>query len=137
MTDLSWQAGAAAVVITPPVGVELEGYGARTAGSTGIHDDLLARALILDDGERRAGIVTTDLISVDAPIVAAVRKEAETQWNIPPERLMVTATHTHAGPRGVLHLRTTPDPNLVAITTRAIIGALRSAAGRLAPARIM
>ncbi|HEY7293843.1 MAG TPA: neutral/alkaline non-lysosomal ceramidase N-terminal domain-containing protein [Dehalococcoidia bacterium] len=134
---MGWQAGAAAVVITPPVGGELEGYGGRTDPSTGVHDDLLARALVLEDGERRAGLVTCDLISVDAPIVAAVRREVQAQWGIPPERLMVTATHTHAGPRGVLHLRTAGDPDLTAFTTRAISGALRAAAGQIAPARLM
>jgi hypothetical protein len=39
---MAWQAGAAEVVITPPVGGEMDGYGARRGGSTGVHDDLPA-----------------------------------------------------------------------------------------------
>lgn len=132
-----WLAGAAEVVITPPVGVELEGYGNRKDVSTGVHDDLLAHALVLDDGERKAAIVTCDVISVDAPIVAAVREAAREQWGIPPERLVLACSHTHAGPRGLLRLRASADPDLIAITTRKIVGAIRAASGNLAPADLM
>src|SRR5689334_21762455 len=134
---MSWRAGAAEVVITPPVGGEMDGYGARTSGSIGVHDDLLAHALVLDDGTRRAAIVTCDLLFIDAPIVAAVRAAAEQRWNIPPERLLVAATHTHQGPRGVVHLRAPVDPELVAILTRQIVGALAAAMETLAPASLM
>jgi hypothetical protein len=39
---VEWRAGAAEVVITPPLGGELEGYGNRQGVSTGVHDDLRA-----------------------------------------------------------------------------------------------
>ena len=41
---MTFRAGAAEVVITPPVGTFLDGYGSRSSGSTGVHDDLYARA---------------------------------------------------------------------------------------------
>jgi hypothetical protein len=56
---MAWQAGAAEVVITPPVGVQLEGYGGRDGPSTAVHDDLHAHALVLDDGARRAAECST------------------------------------------------------------------------------
>src|SRR2546425_2621551 len=130
-----WSAGAAEVVITPPVGGELEGYGNRQGGSTGVHDDLMAHALVLDDGARRAAIVTCDVIGLDAPIIARVR-EAAGAWDIPPDRVMVACTHTHAGPRGLLSRRGA-DTALVDVLTRQLVGALRAAAGDLAPARLM
>jgi len=58
--------GAAEIVITPPVGTYLDGYGARTSGSVGVHDDLHARALVVDDGVTQAALVSCDLIGVDA-----------------------------------------------------------------------
>ena len=66
-------AGAAEVVITPPVGTLLDGYGARTSGSVGVHDDLHARALVIDDGATQVALVSCDLIAVDRRLVAAVR----------------------------------------------------------------
>ena len=44
------KAGMAKVVVTPPVGTQLAGYAGRTDPSTGVTDDLYAKALVLDDG---------------------------------------------------------------------------------------
>lgn len=134
---MAWQAGAAEVVITPPVGGDMDGYGARKSGSIGVHDDLLAHALVLDDGQRRAAIVTCDVLFVDAPTVAALRAAAERRWGIPPERVLVAATHTHQGPKGLTRFRSTADTELLAIMTRQIIGAIDTATRALAPARLM
>ena len=58
-------AGVAAVDITPPVGTPLGGYGARHGRpSTGVHDRLYAKALVLDNRSERIAIVTCDLIGV-------------------------------------------------------------------------
>lgn len=133
----TWLAGAAEVVITPPIGGEMDGYGARKSGSNGVHDDLLAHALVLDDGSRRAVIVTCDVLFVDATLVAAVRAAAHERWNIPPERVLVAATHTHSGPRGLVPFRAPADTELSAILTRQIAGAIGAAVTTLAPARLM
>ena len=45
---MALKAGAARVIITPPVGVELSGYG--FGPSVGILDDLEAQALVLEQG---------------------------------------------------------------------------------------
>ena len=42
-------AGIARRVINPPKGIFLIGYGDRTKGNIGVHDDLTATALVLDD----------------------------------------------------------------------------------------
>lgn len=56
------KAGVARVEVTPPVGSLMYGYGARgTNVSTGVRDPLFAKALVLDDGEAKVGIVTLDL----------------------------------------------------------------------------
>ena len=39
----------ARVCITPPVGAWQGGYGARDRPCEGVHDDLFARALVLED----------------------------------------------------------------------------------------
>jgi hypothetical protein len=99
MPDL--QAGAARVSITPPVGVPLAGYFAaegRTETAHAIHDELYARALVLDDGGTRVAIVTLDLLSLDDEALDLVRAAVERMAGIAPAHLIVACTHTHSGP---------------------------------------
>ena len=71
------QAGAAKVVITPPVGTQMAGYGARHDVSQGIHDDLHAKAIVFDNGETQLALVTMDLIGMDPSSYAQVRADIE------------------------------------------------------------
>ena len=89
--------GTSKVKITPPVGSPLAGYSKRTSVSTGVHDDLFARILILDGNGSRMGIVTCDLIGIMPGTTAYVRSAAE-GLGIPAENVMVCAYHTHSGP---------------------------------------
>ncbi|MBI3947227.1 MAG: neutral/alkaline non-lysosomal ceramidase N-terminal domain-containing protein [Armatimonadetes bacterium] len=133
----TWLAGVSEVVITPPVGMELTGFGDRSSGATGIHDDLYARALVLEAGGRRAAVVTTDLLGLDAPLVQQIRALVAEQCGIPPERLLLNASHTHSGP-GTIPLRGLgmADPAYLDVLVRHIAGAARIATDRLAPATL-
>ena len=62
----SLQAGAATANITPWLGIEVPG-GHRTRYAENVDDELLAKALVLDNGEMRIALVTCDLIAY-API---------------------------------------------------------------------
>ena len=124
-------AGAAEVVITPPIGTYLDGYGARASGSVGVHDDLHARALVADDGTTRVALVSCDLIGVDRRLVALVREIAGAATGIPPANILVAATHTHAGPAG---LRADLNAPLTETMARLIAGAVVAAYGRRRPA---
>src|SRR5262245_5745025 len=54
--------GAATIDITPPIGYPLWGYAARRdQPSTGVHDPLHARALVLAVGKSKLAIVSLDL----------------------------------------------------------------------------
>ena len=95
------QAGAARIVITPPVGVPLSGYFAaegRKETARDVHDDLYARALVLNDGKRTIAIVTTDLIGLGDEEVAMARAIVQRATAIAPEHLIIACTHTHSGP---------------------------------------
>lgn len=128
---MTFRAGAAEVVITPPVGTFLDGYSARSTGSVGVHDDLHARAIVVDDGMTQAALVGCDLIGIDRRIAAAVRQIVHEAAGIPRAHIMVSATHTHAGPAG---LRADMNPELTDITARLIAGAIISAHDKLRPA---
>ena len=67
----------------------------------GVHDDVFARALVLDDGRRRIVIVSLEVTTVPHPeqIVKAVAEAAQ----VAPANVMVTATHTHNVPLAFYH----------------------------------
>ncbi|RLF01856.1 MAG: hypothetical protein DRK00_10795 [Thermoprotei archaeon] len=96
MTKL--KAGVGVRVITPPVGVPLGGYAARVEPARGVHDDLHARALVLEADGERAALVSLELLYATRDLVEEVRKVCEEEAGIPPDSVMVTAVHTHSGP---------------------------------------
>ena len=94
------EAGAAKVEITPPVGTPMNGYGARMGrSSTGVHDPLWSRCLYLDDGETKVLLVNTDLCMINAELRARVLELAPE--DVPPENIILTATHTHSAQGGM------------------------------------
>ena len=89
--------GSAAVVITPPLGTPLAGY-YETRISDAVHDDLYAKALVLECGGTRAAMVSCDLISMPITVTAEARKIIEQQTGLKPDQVMISATHAHTGP---------------------------------------
>ncbi len=122
------RAGAAAADITPPVGVDLSGFGGRPSGNVGIHDSLFAKALVIDDGEQAAAVVTCDLIGVGDDLVQQVRDGVERQTSIPGTNVMISASHTHSGPcTTVLHGMGQPHANYLAGVADAMVSIVRAA----------
>lgn len=61
-----------------------------------IKDDLMAVAVVIDDGKTRIGIISADTIGLMRKFVLSVRKDVPTEWGL--DYLMVHATHNHEGP---------------------------------------
>ena len=92
-------AGAAQVDITPPMGVEMCGYGwYEKRLCTEILDRLQARALWLEVGEQAVAILAVDLCTIDLATHAAVARQLEAACGLRSEKLMICASHTHSGP---------------------------------------
>jgi neutral ceramidase len=89
--------GAAAAKITPPLGTPMAGY-YHERGAEGVHDDLLAKALVFDDGATKAAIVVLDLISTSRWMVDEARTAVEKRTGIPGANVLISATHSHTGP---------------------------------------
>lgn len=89
-----FRAGAARVEITPP-----KGDPHYRGKSEGAHDPLFARALVLEQGKAKAGIVICDVINVSVDLTGPARKLAAKKTGIPEANIVITATHTHTGPR--------------------------------------
>ncbi len=91
------RAGASVVKITPQAGVPMAGY-YFTRLADGVHDDLFAKALVLESGGTKVALVTLDLISTTRDITEAARRETERITGIPGRNVMISATHAHTGP---------------------------------------
>lgn len=89
--------GAAATVITPPLGVPLAGY-YHERGSNGVHDELYSKALVLEKDGVKAVLVSLDLISTRRAFVERARALIEEKTGIPGAHVMISATHAHTGP---------------------------------------
>ena len=85
------------VDITPEVGgkadtVWIAGYGPGRAAD-GVHDPIMARCVVLKDGEKKIALVSVDLVGMQLPDVKKVRAA------IPGfDYVMVCSTHNHEGP---------------------------------------
>ncbi len=102
-----WKAGIATTVITPAQPMWMSGYAARTKPSEGKIHDLHAKALALEAcPERNRGdargtrlvIVTVDLLGVPRSLRDRLEKEVNQRYKLPPESLLLNASHTHCGP---------------------------------------
>lgn len=130
-----FKAGAAQVVITPPVGTALRGY-FRKRISNGILDDLHAKTVVLDDGEQRAALIICDLIGVTREAVKAARKLISERCGIPGDSVMIAATHTHTGPSLEDSEFSPVDPDWRALFPKLIAGGVTAALDRLKPAEV-
>ncbi len=95
----NWKAGLASTVITPQQPMWMAGYAARTKPSEGKVHELRAKALALEDSRgARMVIVTMDLLGISRRSRDRLEKEASRLYELPPERLLLSASHTHCGP---------------------------------------
>jgi neutral ceramidase len=88
-------AGAASRDITPELRGDFFGYVRPDLRVRGVALRLFAHALVLHDGERKVAAVTLDL---GAPLVTDAVLERLAPHGFDATNLIVTATHTHAGP---------------------------------------
>ena len=86
-------AGTAEIIITPPPGAPLLGTIQR---SDGVHDDLHARALVLNDGKQRVAFICLDLIGMDFVLVDEVRSAIRERTGI--TAALLNCSHTHSAP---------------------------------------
>lgn len=87
------KAGLGIVNITPPMGVEMLGYGPYLDRKCdGIHDELKSSALVLDDVKNRLVIISNDLVGVGKEITSAVCKLVTSGTGIPPDNVLVAGT---------------------------------------------
>jgi len=129
------KAGAARSNITPPLGTLLAGsFSARK--SVDVHDELHAKALVLDNGETRIAIVVCDLIAAPRKYLDKSKELIQERCGIPPENVLISCTHTHTGPSSCGLLGTPGEPEYMEWATVKIADSVQLALNRLQPARL-
>ena len=107
----TFQAGAATSNITPDDGQEIIG-GFVPYPSKHVHDELHARCLVLNDGTTKLAFVVCDLLGIHRIVSTEARRLIQERASIPPECVMISATHTHSASSAMGQNRLNPAPEL-------------------------
>src|SRR5574340_1552562 len=127
--------GAARNVITPGLGARIAGYFEERLAQD-IHDDLYAKAIVLESGGTSVAIVVCDLIGVQLETTDRAKELAQELTGIPAEHILITATHTHFGPDTHRGANVMHGMDYVDWLPGRIADSVRLAQNRLRPARV-
>ena len=134
------RAGAATSVITPELGLLIVG-GFTPFPAEHIHDELHARCLVLDDGEKKVAFVVCDLLGLHRSVALAAKEHIETELSIPPGHVMISGTHTHSatsalGPNPRTYSAEVELSDYERFVARRIADGVRRAVNLLRPAEV-
>lgn len=146
-----FRAGFAERDISPRIGMqEPGGYQKRFHRS--FHDPCKVRVAVFDDGQKRVALVSVDALIVPRQLVLEIRREVQSRCGIPPEHVLIGATHSHSsGPTGMVQpgeydhasplarklayeVSSCADPEYLALVRREAIQAVCDAHARLSVA---
>jgi neutral ceramidase len=133
-----FRAGAATSNITPPLGTLRVGSFAPYP-TVHVHDDLHARCLVLDDGKTTLALVVCDLLGLHRSVSIEARRLIEDTTGIPPENVVISATHTHSAGNALGTSRYTNEQKLddyQQFLVQRIADGVRSAKNLLRPAEV-
>lgn len=132
--------------ITPPPGPGLYAYGPEGREARGFRNRLYAKALVLEDVEgERIAFVVADLAVISVALHRSAAQRTLERAGIGADRLVLAATHTHAGPGNFMGVKQYDehgtsvagfDTTLVAFLAERIGNAVRQAVDSLRPARV-
>ncbi len=105
------QAGAATSNITPDIGQEIIG-GFVPYPSKHVHDELHARCLVIEDGKSKLALVVCDLLGIQRVVSTEARRMIHEMVGIPPECVLISATHTHSATSALGRDRLKPEQTL-------------------------
>ncbi|MDP6780092.1 MAG: neutral/alkaline non-lysosomal ceramidase N-terminal domain-containing protein [Candidatus Latescibacteria bacterium] len=91
--------GVAQVDFTPEAGLPLLGNLRDDYASQGVHDPLMAKAIVIADASgSKAALMAMDICALTRDQVAMMRRAIAARCDIPAGHILISATHTHSGP---------------------------------------
>jgi hypothetical protein len=131
----AFRVGAAKVDVTPAQSELPKGY-------LGILDQLYSRAIVIDNGNTSAALVTLDAGAAPPDLCKAVATRIEKELGIPATNVLITATHSHSVP-GVFPFFMRPGASLDSATMsrvtayeNRVFDSVKLAKDKLQPARV-
>ncbi len=131
-----FRAGANAKDITPtkfPISVN---GGMTDRQATKANDRLHARCLVLDDGTTKIAIAVCDSCMIPRSITDEAKKLVRVGTGIPPEHILISATHCHSAPTVAGVFQSEPDEEYSSFLAHKIAASILQAHANLAPAKI-
>jgi hypothetical protein len=132
-----FRAGIAVRVVTPEPLLPVSGGIGPSKPTTKKEGELNVRALVVADGDARVAIVSADFLGFPSALANKVRSQVK---GIPPENILIGATHTHSAPdcygfpdgKG----GTAADLKYLDLVCARMAEAINEAAGKLQSARL-
>lgn len=134
--SLALLAGASRVDVTPRTRAHLAGHASRTSPSEGIASPLAVRALALADGDQRVLLAVADALWWPPEREHEIRAGVGAELGLPPDSVILHATHTHSAPQPSNAFAPTlgpTDPAFLDSLSEAVLHADRAAFERLEP----
>lgn len=83
--------------ITPAIGTPLAGFGDRKGKpSTGVHDDVFVKALVLSDGDDTVAITGSDMLIIPDNLADLVRERVSKETSLTANNILFNASHDHS-----------------------------------------
>ena len=130
------QAGAAMVDITPRQFPVLVNGGITSRSADKAVAPLYARSIVLDNGTERIAIVVVDSCMIGRVILDDAKQLAAQRTKIRPDRMLISATHTHTAPSSMGCLGTELDENYVVYLRDRLAEAIAQAESHLEPVEV-
>ena len=125
------KAGFARREIIPEASVPMAGFDARKQSSLGVLDTLYVSVLALDDGREPFLFCSFDLLGAERRLCELFYREMSRRLGLRPERIWVSATHTHSAPSTVFSNADRYDGAYVRAVADATVCAAAEALSRL------
>jgi hypothetical protein len=131
-----FRAGASAVDITPQEFPVIVSGGMLERKTSTVTDRLFARCLVLDDGTEQIALVVVDSYVMPRALLDEAKALAHQRTGMRPERMLISATHTHSAPAVMSELGSDSNERYSTFLAGKIAESVELAKRRLLPARI-
>lgn len=134
--EAEFRAGAAVVDVTPTSFPVLVNGGMSSRSASEVVTRINARAIVVDGGGQRIGIVVVDSCMMGRPLLDEAKLLASKQTQLKPDHILISATHTHTAPASMGCLGTDADETYQPVLRAGIVEALVRAEANLEPAQL-